>query len=165
MPEGTAVTPGTLAVHTGSIAAVLEPGASAVYALVKAARATATITYDPNIRPALTGDPVDARRSIERLVALADVVKVSDDDLAWLVPGVDPVEVARDWLARGPAIVVVTLGGDGAVAATSAGSSEWRLPGHRSSTPWGRATRSWGRCSTGSGAQDCSAQGVGSRYG
>jgi len=120
VPAGTAVTLATLAVHTGSIAAVLEPGASAVYALVKAARATATITYDPNVRPALMGDPVDARRSIERLVALADVVKVSDEDLAWLVPGMESVEVARDWLALGPAVVVVTLGGDGAVAFTAA---------------------------------------------
>jgi fructokinase len=121
VPAGTAVTPGTVAVHTGSIAAVLEPGASAVYALVKAARATATITYDPNVRPALMGDPVDARRSIERLVALADVVKVSDEDLAWLVPGVDPAEIARDWLALGPAVVVITLGGAGAVAVSAAG--------------------------------------------
>lgn len=128
VPQGTAVTPATLAVHTGSIAAVLEPGASAVYALVKAARATATITYDPNVRPALMGDPVDARRSIERIVALADVVKVSDEDLAWLVPGAEPVEVARDWLALGPAIVVVTLGGDGAVAVTAAGEQRVAAP-------------------------------------
>jgi len=128
VPAGTAVTPATLALHTGSIAAVLEPGASAVYALVKAARATATITYDPNVRPALMGDPADARRSIERLVAIADVVKVSDEDLAWLVPGVDPVEVARDWLALGPAIVVVTLGGDGAVAVSAAGEQRVAAP-------------------------------------
>ena len=128
VPAGTAVTSATLAVHTGSIAAVLEPGASAVHALVKAARATATITYDPNVRPALMGDPVDARQSIERLVAITDVVKVSDEDLAWLVSGVNPVEVARDWLTHGPAIVVVTLGADGAVAVTAAGEQRVAAP-------------------------------------
>ncbi len=57
VPAGTAPDAGTLAVHTGSIAAVLEPGASDVRALVAAARDTATITYDPNARPALMGDP------------------------------------------------------------------------------------------------------------
>lgn len=128
VPEGTAAVPATVAVHTGSIAALLEPGASAVYALVKAARATATITYDPNVRPALMGDPVDTRLSIERLVALADVVKVSDEDLTWLVPGVDPVEIARKWRALGPAIVVVMLGGAGAVAVTAGAEQRVSAP-------------------------------------
>src|SRR5690606_16937015 len=121
VPPGTAADAGTLAVHTGSIAAVLEPGASDVRALVATARDTATVTYDPNARPALMGDPADARSRIEALVALADVVKVSDEDVAWLVPGADPVAVARDWLALGPALVVVTLGGEGAVAVAAAG--------------------------------------------
>ncbi len=128
VPAGTAPGAGTLAVHTGSIAAVLEPGASDVRALVAAARDTATITYDPNARPALMGDPADARARIEALVALADVVKVSDEDLAWLVPGTDPVAVARDWLALGPALVVVTYGGEGALALTAAGEQRVTAP-------------------------------------
>ncbi|MGM7422243.1 PfkB family carbohydrate kinase, partial [Cellulosimicrobium sp. CpK407] len=88
----------------------------------------ATITYDPNARPALMGDPADARARIEALVALADVVKVSDEDLAWLVPGTDPVAVARDWLALGPALVVVTYGGEGALALTAAGEQRVTAP-------------------------------------
>lgn len=128
VPPGTEVTAGTLAVHTGSIAAVLEPGARAVRDLVAAARDTATITYDPNARPALMGDPADARERIEAVVALADVVKVSDEDLAWLVPAGDPVEVARGWLALGPALVVVTLGGAGAVALTPGGEHRVAAP-------------------------------------
>ncbi|MFF8345220.1 carbohydrate kinase [Cellulosimicrobium funkei] len=128
VPAGTAAGHGTLAVHTGSIAAVLEPGASDVRALVAAARDTATITYDPNARPALMGDPVDARARIEALVALADVVKVSDEDLAWLAPGTDPVDVARAWLALGPALVVVTFGGEGAVAVTATGEQRVTAP-------------------------------------
>ncbi|MFE9233816.1 carbohydrate kinase family protein [Cellulosimicrobium funkei] len=128
VPAGTAPDAGTLAVHTGSIAAVLEPGASDVRALVAAARATATITYDPNARPALMGDPAHARNRIEALVALADVVKVSDEDLAWLVPGTDPADVARRWLALGPALVVVTYGGEGALALTAAGEQRATAP-------------------------------------
>ncbi|WP_454041095.1 carbohydrate kinase family protein [Cellulosimicrobium sp. Marseille-Q8652] len=128
VPARTTVDADTRALHTGSIAAVLEPGAAAVRELVASARATATVTYDPNARPALMGDPADARPRIEALVALADVVKVSDEDLAWLAPGTDPVAVARDWLALGPAVVVVTLGGEGAVAVTATGEQRVAAP-------------------------------------
>ena len=109
-------------VHTGSIAAVLQPGGQAVARIVTAHRATSTITYDPNLRPALMGSPAIAMPIVEALVALADVVKVSDEDLAWLHPGADPVAIATDWAARGPALVVVTLGGEGAIAVTSTGA-------------------------------------------
>jgi fructokinase len=108
-------------VHTGSIATVLTPGAEAVARLLADRRATSTLTYDPNLRPALMGDAGATLPVVERLVELADVVKVSDEDLAWLHPGVAPVEIARDWLRRGPALVVVTLGGEGALAVTAAG--------------------------------------------
>ncbi|VTR77613.1 carbohydrate kinase family protein [Cellulomonas hominis] len=108
-------------VHTGSIATVLTPGGEAVARLLAERRSTSTLTYDPNLRPALMGDADATLPVVERLVELADVVKVSDEDLAWLHPGVAPVEIARDWLSRGPALVVVTLGGEGALAVTAAG--------------------------------------------
>lgn len=108
-------------VHTGSIAAVLAPGGSAVLRLVADHRATSTITYDPNLRPALMGTPEATRPRVEALVALSDVVKVSDEDLEWLHPGVAPSEIAEEWARLGPALVVVTHGGDGAFACTAAG--------------------------------------------
>lgn len=114
---GKAVTrPTPTVVHTGSIAAVLEPGGSDVEALLRAARATSTITYDPNARPSLMGDPASALRRIEAFVELADVVKVSDEDLEWLMPGVDPLDAARQWAAANTALVVVTRGGEGSIA-------------------------------------------------
>lgn len=144
VPPAAAAGPDTLAVHTGSIAAVLEPGASQVRALLGAARATSTVTYDPNARPAIMGDADAVRPRIEALVALADVVKVSDEDLGWLYPGQSPADVARAWLAgaapttppdggvetgsTGPALVVVTLGGEGALAVTAAGTLEVAAP-------------------------------------
>ena len=79
-----APTPSPLVVHTGSIAAVLAPGAESVRDLVASFREGATVTYDPNARPSLMGEPADARAAIEAMVALADVVKVSDEDLEWL---------------------------------------------------------------------------------
>ncbi|NLF05971.1 MAG: carbohydrate kinase [Actinomycetales bacterium] len=108
-------------VHTGSIAAVLEPGASAVLALVQAHRESASVTYDPNMRPALMGSPAQAAQRVEPMLEVADVIKVSDEDLEWYAPGRDLVEVAREWASRGPAVVVVTLGGSGAFAVTSSG--------------------------------------------
>jgi fructokinase len=111
-------------VHTGSIAAVLEPGAGTVRDLLERARSTATITYDPNARPAIMGDRAESARRIEALVALADVVKVSDEDLAWLYPGADPGAVIEEWRQRGPAVVAVTLGAEGVLAVGAAGRVE-----------------------------------------
>jgi len=83
-------------VHTGSIGAVAATDpADALLTLLREARATATITYDPNLRPTIMGDPAAVRRDVEALVRVADVVKVSDEDLAWLFPEADPVAVAR----------------------------------------------------------------------
>lgn len=113
--------PTPLVVHTGSIGAVLAPGGADVARLVADRRAGSTITYDPNLRPAVMGTAQDVRPDVERLVGLSDVVKVSDEDLAWLHPGTDPLAIARDWAARGPAMVVVTFGGDGARAVTARG--------------------------------------------
>lgn len=64
------------------------------------------------------------RERIARLAALSDVVKVSDEDLAWVAPGRDPLDIARDWLSRGPSIVAVTRGASGAVAVCRAGVVE-----------------------------------------
>lgn len=106
-------------VHVGSIAAVLEPGADHVAALVRSVRGRAIVTYDPNIRPSLVDDPDRVRQRVAALVELSDVVKASDEDLRWLHTGRDLVEVARDWVARGPRLVVVTLGSDGAIGVTA----------------------------------------------
>ncbi|MER6119182.1 carbohydrate kinase [Streptomyces sp. NPDC001743] len=103
-------------VHTGSIATVSEPGATTVVAALESLRAAATVSYDPNVRPELMGDHGAAVRRAELCVALSDVVKASDEDLEWLYPGEDPVRAAERWLAAGPAVVLVTRGGDGAFA-------------------------------------------------
>ncbi|MFB8238663.1 carbohydrate kinase [Kitasatospora purpeofusca] len=118
-------TPGHL--HIGSIAAVTGPGAAAVLALVERWRGRAGVSYDPNVRPALMGEHGEAVRRVERCAALADLVKASDEDLAWLYPGQDPEEVARHWLGLGPATVAITRGPAGAFALTA--------DGHRAEAP------------------------------
>jgi fructokinase len=108
----------TRCLHTGSLATVLAPGKDGVVELVRREheRGRVTVSYDPNVRPALLGDPEAAGPDIEALVALSDVVKVSDEDLRWLYPGRADEEVAQAWLAAGPALVVVTRGGAGVYA-------------------------------------------------
>ena len=113
---GAAPTRRPTVVHTGSIGAIMVPGGTEVRRLLERHRDTATITYDPNVRPALMGSPVTAGKQIERLVELADIIKVSEEDLNWLDPESPPNTLARKWLTMGPSIVVVTRGGEGATA-------------------------------------------------
>jgi fructokinase len=107
-----------VALHAGSLALTMPPGADVLQRLLAGARQAMTVSYDPNCRPLLMGSPDAVRGRIEGLVALADVVKASADDLAWLLGGRPPEQVAESWLARGPALVVITLGPAGLVAAT-----------------------------------------------
>jgi fructokinase len=116
-------------VHTGSIAAVLEPGSSQVRETLAAARELgATVSYDPNARPSLMGRPEQARTTIERSIALSDVVKVSDEDIEWLCPGESIDEVVGSWGELGPSLVVVTRGGEGAVVRVTRTGEQQALP-------------------------------------
>jgi fructokinase len=107
-----------VALHAGSLALTMPPGADVLQRLLADARQAVTVSYDPNCRPLLMGSPDAVRGRIEALVALADVVKASADDLDWLLPGRPPEQVAEAWLARGPSLVVITLGPSGLLAAT-----------------------------------------------
>lgn len=110
-----------LFVHTGSIAAVQDPGCLAVAALTDTYRLSATVTFDPNVRPALIVDRDLARARIEHLVERSDVVKVSEEDLRWIDPDRPPERIAQTWLGLGPAIVAVTMADRGAAAFCAAG--------------------------------------------
>lgn len=122
----------TTLLHTGSIAAMLSPGADQVLGAVIEAHPRATIAFDPNCRPSIITDVDYAREQTEKFVALADVIKASDEDLAWLYPGIDPQESARRWLAtggsEGPAVVVVTRGEDGPWAVCAGGEVSAKAP-------------------------------------
>jgi len=112
-----------LVVHTGSIAAVREPGCLAVAALLDAYHVSATVSFDPNVRPSMIDEAALARERIERLVQRSDIVKVSDEDLRWIDPEHEPEQTARGWLAAGPAIVAMTMGDRGARAWCASGEA------------------------------------------
>lgn len=106
------------AIHVGSVSRVLQPGAAAIDELVARERPNRLISYDPNVRPQLVGDPTVGRQRIEDQAATAHLVKVSNEDLRWVDPGSPIEDTARRWLGLGPSLVVVTQGALGAIAMT-----------------------------------------------
>jgi fructokinase len=100
--------------HVGSLGATLQPGADQVSRLVSRYGGSTVISYDPNVRPLLMSE-ADSPRILD-LASRAHVVKLSEEDGAWLHPGERPVDVALRLLALGPQLVVVTLGANGALA-------------------------------------------------
>lgn len=126
---GAARAAGAVAWHTGSLVSWLGPGVDAVLDAWRAARASGdlTLSYDPNARPGTV--PRDEMRDrVESFVALSDVVKVSDEDIAFLYPGQSPDDVCARWSTSGPSLVVLTLGPDG-VAAWRGGAVVADVPG------------------------------------
>lgn len=110
------------AVHTGSLAMAMAPGADVLMEWFKHQRSRHTTSFDPNIRPRLVGPRDSYLRRMEAIVASSDIVKVSQEDLDWACPGEDPVRVAIRWQRElGPLLIVVTLGGDGSVAVHAGG--------------------------------------------
>ena len=121
LPEGAAL-------YFGSIALVAEPSASTLEALVRREAGRRLVSLDPNVRPALIADRGRYLERLRSLVAMADLVKVSQSDLSWLYPDRDPVHAAREWLSLGPAVVIVTRGAEGAVAVTRSGERSANAP-------------------------------------
>jgi len=101
--------------HVGTLGLVMEPTAMALQAVVEAVADRALIMVDPNCRPSFIPDRGTYRRSLAATLRYAHVVKVSNDDLEYLEPGVDPMTAARNLLADGPTVALVTLGGEGAM--------------------------------------------------
>lgn len=110
---------------SGSMALVLEPSASRLEALLAAARHRTLVHLDPNPRPSIAGGRERYLSRLGRWLSSADVVKVSVADLEWLHPGVNPLQLAQQWLGgdgdEAPAAVVITRGAEGAAVVCSAG--------------------------------------------
>ncbi|MFC7550906.1 carbohydrate kinase [Plantactinospora sp. GCM10030261] len=112
---------GTRILHTGSLTALLPPGADLVADLVARLHADGEVlvSLDPNVRPAVVGDPDEARARLLALAAHTHLVKASDDDLAWWFPGMPVEAAAHRLLDTGVGLVVVTRGAAGSVAVTA----------------------------------------------
>lgn len=106
--------------HVGTLATIVPPGCEALHRWAEAI--AAPVVYDPNVRPSVLGDRAAYRAAVDRWIAISDVVKFSEDDVHWLHPGAVGLEAtidcARAALAAGPALVVITRGGQGIVGVT-----------------------------------------------
>jgi fructokinase len=116
-----AIPDGVETLHVGTLGLVFEPLAAALEAVSAQLAPRALVVLDPNVRPAAIVDEQAYRDRVDRVLALATVVKVSDEDLAWLRPGEATEDAARGLLARGPAVVLLTQGADGVVVLTADG--------------------------------------------
>lgn len=97
----------------GSFNLVYDPTSSSITDIVAAHQDRCAIVLDPNVRPALTPDKEDFKENMTSWLALADIVKVSVQDLAWLASHRSPQDFATNWLSYGPGAVIVTDGEKG----------------------------------------------------
>lgn len=102
----------------GAISLISEPAGSAYEALMRRERENRVMMLDPNIRPNFIPDRPRHLARIEAMMAMADILKISDEDLGWLGHAGSPEDFVQAWLKRGPSLVIVTHGGDGATGYT-----------------------------------------------
>lgn len=126
--DSLAAAPDVTVVHTGSLVTMMPPGAEAVLEYCRGLRAAGDtlVSYDANVRPSIARDRERAGVQVDRFAAAAHLVKASADDLAWLWPDRDRLDVARRWLAAGSGCVVITDGANGVDVVTRGG--ELHLP-------------------------------------
>ncbi|HET8758288.1 MAG TPA: carbohydrate kinase [Solirubrobacteraceae bacterium] len=104
--------------HVGTLGLTLEPVATALEAVVEHLAGSALVAVDPNIRPWVIDDPAAYRERLGRILARSHVIKVSEEDLAWLDGDNPPVEAVRGLLAHGPTLGLLTRGPNGALVVT-----------------------------------------------
>ncbi len=107
------------ALHFGAISLIPEPCGATYEALMAREHATRVISLDPNIRPGFIKDKDAHLARIRRMAGMSDIIKFSDEDLAWFGLEGDEETLARHWLHHGAKLVVVTRGADGAAGYTA----------------------------------------------
>jgi fructokinase len=123
LPDDLPPLPPGAALHLGSIALVLEPVASTLEGLLRQEAGRRLVSLDPNVRPGLIADREAYRQRFESWVPLVDLLKISDEDLAWLYPDRPHDEVVAGWHAASVGLVVITHGERGAGASTPTASA------------------------------------------
>ena len=125
LPDPSRYKPNVL--HIGTLVTVIQPGADVLYDWAIRVAEFAPIVFDPNIRPAVMGDRDKYQMAVEKWAAISSVIKVSDDDMAWLYPDQKYQDVAQRWISDGAALVVITRGAEGLLGITADGAAE--VPG------------------------------------
>nr|WP_315398775.1 carbohydrate kinase [uncultured Duganella sp.] len=105
-------------IHVGSYCMAVEPVASTLRALILRQHGRSLIAFDPNVRLTIEPDAEVWTDAIAWMLPRTDLLKISDEDIAHLYPGRTPRAFIETALAAGVALVVVTRGGEGVLAAT-----------------------------------------------
>jgi fructokinase len=122
LPDPERLKPSVL--HIGTLVTIIEPGASVLFDWAVKVGEFAPIVFDPNIRPSVMADRAKYAAAVEKWVSISSVVKVSDDDIAWLYPTDSLDVVAHRWIEAGVSRVVITRGANGLIGFTSSGLEE-----------------------------------------
>jgi fructokinase len=122
LPDPEKLKPSVL--HIGTLATVVEPGAAVLFDWAVKCAEFAPVIFDPNVRPSFLSDREKYCQAVEKWVGIASVVKLSDEDIAWLYPDESMDEVAHRWLERETSLVVVTRGAKGIIGYTQGASEE-----------------------------------------
>jgi fructokinase len=122
LPDPEKLKPSVL--HIGTLATVVEPGAAVLFDWAVKCAEFAPIVFDPNIRPSFLDDRNKYCQAVEKWVAISSVVKLSDEDIAWLYPDETMDEVAHRWLSGETSLVVITRGAKGIIGYTRGAQEE-----------------------------------------
>jgi fructokinase len=122
LPDPERLKPSVL--HIGTLATVVEPGATVLFDWAVNCAEFAPIVFDPNVRPSFLADREKYCQAVEKWVGISSVVKLSDEDIAWLYPDETMDEVAHRWLAGETSLVVVTRGSKGIIGYTHGAQEE-----------------------------------------
>jgi fructokinase len=122
LPDPERLKPSVLQI--GTLATVVEPGATILFDWAIKCAEFAPVVFDPNIRPSFLGDRNKYCQVVEKWVAISSVVKLSDEDIAWLYPDETMDEVAHRWLAGETSLVVITRGSKGIIGYTHGAQEE-----------------------------------------
>ena len=116
------------ALHFSCISLVAEPCGTAFETLMQREHQRRVIMLDPNIRDGFITDRPRHVERMRRMIAMSDIVKLSDEDMDWFGEGANHDDIAQRWLTMGPKMVVLTRGAQGAVGYTAQSRVELRAP-------------------------------------
>jgi fructokinase len=119
LPDPERLKPSVL--HIGTLVTIVEPASSILYEWAVKTAEFAPVVFDPNVRSSVVADRDKYRAAVEKWVGISSVVKLSDDDISWLYPDQSMDEVAKNWIAGGASLVVITRGAHGIIGYTEHG--------------------------------------------
>lgn len=119
LPDPLVIKPAVLQI--GTLATIVEPAANILLEWARKVATVAPIVFDPNVRSSVVSDRTKYQAAVARWTAISAVIKVSEDDLAWLYPDREQTDVAAQWLNEGAALVVITKGSYGLIGITKEG--------------------------------------------